>query len=321
MTPRLLAAVALACALLHAAPPPARAYDEFFEPADYAVLSIEKVNGKPFVARIKNVFTGRAYDYVPGDALGPTFIREVGENQVTLVDRLTRREYLLPVPRTTLDRQLEEKERDRHKVLFDEARRLFKIGQSKSASDKLKEALKLSPGFRDGHFLLAIIYHENRLYKDAFRHYREVASIDPKNHRAYYNLAQLFAETGNPNEAIYYLRRALGVKPDYERALNLYSSVQDQIEEARRSKGSMQQMQERERRRESLKAAMATLADEIRTLKADLEEQKIAAADPKRSAKEKAADKARGEEIGQSLQVKERLYEIQAKELEKLLGQ
>jgi hypothetical protein len=155
MIPRLAAPLALA--LLLSAAPAARAYDEFFEPADYSVLAIEKVNGKPFVARIKHVFTGRSYDYVPGDALGPTFIREVGDTQVTLVDRLTRREYLLPVPRSTLDRQLEEKERDRHKVLFDEAKRLFKVGQSKSASDALKEAVKLSPGFKDAHFLLGII--------------------------------------------------------------------------------------------------------------------------------------------------------------------
>ena len=310
MTPRLAAFPLALALLLHAAPAPAS--DEFFEPGDYAVLSIEKVNGKPFVARIRHVFTGRAYDYVPGDFLGPTQIREVGETQVTLVDRLTRREYLLPVPRSTLDRKLEEKERDRHKVLFDEARRLFKIGQSKSAADLLKDALRLSPGFKDAHFLLGIIYHENRLYKDAFRHYREVVSLDPKNHRAYYNLAQLFAETGNPNEALYYLRRALGVKPDYERALNLYSSVQDELEAARRSKGSMQQMQERERRKESLKGTMSTLAEEIRALKADLEEIKI-------SGKTDKATKEREDDIKQQLIVKERLYEIQSKELEKLL--
>lgn len=300
--------------LLLLAAVPAAAFDEFFEPGDWSVLAIEKVGGKPFVARIRNAFTGRAFDYVPGDAVGPTVIREVTETQVVLEEALTKKQYFLPVPKSTLDRQFDEKARDRHKVLFDEARRLFKIGQSKSAAGQLKEALTLNPGFKDAHFLLGIIYHENRLYKDAFRQYREVVTIDPKNFRAFYNLAQLFSETGNFNESLYYLRKALAVKPDYEKALNLYSSVQDEIDRAKKSSGSMLSMQEREAKKEKLKADMQKVADEIRQIKGDLEEIKI-------EKKTDAETKARKETLEAALLVKTRLYEFQSKQLEQLLAE
>lgn len=315
----LLPLLAAAALLFPAAP--LRASDGFFEPGDYAVLSIEKVNEKPFVARIRHVFTGRVYDYVPGDTLGPTLLKAVTEEGVVLEDRLTRREYHLPVPRETLERRLQEKSRDQHKILFDEARRLYKVGQAKSAADRLKEAVRIHPGFRDAHFLLAIIYHEHRLYRDAFRHYRETVSLDPKNHRAYYNIAQMFNETANFPEAIYYLRRSLAVKPDYEKALNLYSSVQDEIDRAKKSTGSMQSVQERERQREKLKADMQKAADEIRELKAEMEEITERLKEPGKPAKETQEMKEKQESVRMQLEVKEKFYEIQSGQLQRLLEQ
>lgn len=308
----LLPLLAAAALLLPAAP--LSAADGFFEPGDYAVLSIEKVNEKPFVARIRHVFSGRVYDYVPGDALGQAVLKAVTEEGVVLADRLTKREYHLPVPRETLERRLQEKSRDQHKILFDEARRLYKVGQAKSAADRLKEAVRLHPGFKEAHFLLAIIYHEHRLYKDAFRHYRETVSLEPKNHRAFYNLAQMFNETGNFPEAIYYLRRALAVKPDYEKALNLYSSVQDEIDRAKKSTGSMQSMQERERQREKIKADMQKAADEIREMKAEMEEIKAGGKTDKET-------KEKQESLRMQLEVKEKFYEVQSGQLQRLLEQ
>lgn len=320
MRPPHAPALALALALLCAAliPPAASADDGFFEPADYAVLSIEKVNDKPFVARIRHRFTGRVYDYVPGDALGPAVIRQVTDEGVTLADRLTKRTWHLPVPHAELERKLMEKARDQHKVLFDEARRLYKVGQARSASERLKEAVALAPGFKEAHLLLAIIYHEHRLYKDAFRHYRETVSIDPKAHRAFYNMAQMFFETNNFNEALYYLRRALAVKPDYEKALNLYSAVQDEIELSKKSRGSMQSMQERERQREKIKSDMQRVADEIRELKADLEELRLAD-QTTMSANERKEFKEKEESLKMQLGVKEKFYEIQSSQLQRML--
>ena len=95
-------------------------------------------------------------------------------------------------------------------------------------------------------------------------HYKEVITIDPKEYRAYYNMAQIFNETENYKEALYYVRKALQLNPDYERGLNLYASVTDELEKRRKKEGSLQSVAARQKRKEKLKKNIKKLADTIR---------------------------------------------------------
>ena len=66
-------------------------YYENFDPSDYAVVSIETVDGTPFAAVIRNRINGRSYEFYPGDTLGPTKLVEITENNVVLEETLTSR--------------------------------------------------------------------------------------------------------------------------------------------------------------------------------------------------------------------------------------
>jgi tetratricopeptide (TPR) repeat protein len=290
-------------------------YDTIFDPEDYVVKKIENIDNKPFVATIKNRLIGRTYDFVVGDYLGPCKIVEITKDNVVVQEPLSRTQYYLPVPIRKIEKEITKKERDKYKVLFDEAKRLFKIGKAKSAAEKLLKSIKLNPNYKKSHFLLAIIYQENKLYKDAFMHYKEVITIDPKEYRAYYNMAQIFNETENYKEALYYVRKALQLNPDYERGLNLYASVTDELEKRRKKEGSLQSVAARQKRKEKLKKNIKKLADTIRKLKTDL----INLQSGKNANSKKV--KKEVELIKEQLDIKKRLYDYQTKQLEKLMEQ
>lgn len=289
-------------------------FADYFDPADFAVLTIEKVDGNPFAAKIRNRLNGRSYDFVLGDELGPTKIVEMTDDHVVLEDRLTKHQYHLPVPIGKLEEKMVQKEREEFRVKYDEARRLFRIGKGRSAVEMLKNVLEINPGYMDAHFLLAIIYHENHLYKDAFLHYKEVVTIDPKNHRAYYNIAQIFTETANFKEALYYVRKALYIQPDYEKALNLYAQVQDELEQLAKREGTLQSVEEREKQKMKVQADMQRVGGEVQELTAQVDELKA-------KKKPDGKDKERLKNLQEQLNVKQRLYDYQSKQLKKLLDE
>ena len=290
-------------------------YDEVFDPSDYSVISIENVNNVPFVAKIRNNIVGRTYDFVPGDYIGPHKMIKVTENNIVLEDKLTKKKYFLPVPISYLEEKMTQKAKEEHQLLFEEAKRLFRIGKAKSAAKKLIEAIKGNPGYESAHFLLAIIYHENRLYKDAFLHYKEAVPINPKKYRAYYNMAQLFSETGNFKEALYYVRKTLVLKPDYEKGLNLYANIMDEIEQEEKEKGTMQSVAERQRKKEKVKSNVKRIADQIRKIKIEIEVMNTL----KKKEKMTKENKKKLQILEDDLKVKESNYDSQTERLKKLM--
>lgn len=63
----------------------------------------------------------------------------------------------------------------------------------------------------------------------AARGYREVLHVEPRNVYAYYNLALVFEEQGDPSRAEYYYRIALGLDPAYVGALMNLAHLQAEV--------------------------------------------------------------------------------------------
>jgi septal ring factor EnvC (AmiA/AmiB activator) len=125
-------------------------------------------------------------------------------------------------------------------------------------------------------------------------------------------MAQIFNETENYKESLYYVRKSLQLKPDYERGLNLYASVVDELEQKEKKEGSMQSVAARRRQKEKLKNNIEKIADSIRKLK-------TAVITLESSKKMDDKKKKELENLNNQLEVKERLYNYQTKQLQKLM--
>lgn len=86
--------------------------------------------------------------------------------------------------------------------LFGEGLRAFTMYEGKKASDLLKKALAIDPGFVDAWMLLADLYEGNEQYEEAYQIYEKVITISPDFQIPYYKLASAQLKTGEYEKAL-----------------------------------------------------------------------------------------------------------------------
>lgn len=268
---------------------PAFAYSGFpsdyrldFDPADLKLVRIENVNGEPFSASIKNISTGREYEYFKGDYIGSLEVFSIATMQVELRHRLSRQRYILALPVDRVDRYAERSYRDQAQIDYEQALLYYKSGDSSSAIELLKKAARQRPDFEDALFFTAYIYHESNFYAEAFDYYNQVMGVNPRNYKCLYNIAEIQAVNGKINDAVFTLKKCLRLRPDYQKALTLMARINEEIEARnKKAKAAKEYSAAREREIASLKKAVTQYAENIKQLEAALDAAKKSKGDVK----------------------------------------
>ena len=94
------------------------------------------------------------------------------------------------------------------------------MGKRDEALACWQEAVRLEPGYPEGHFNLAVGLVEQRRVEEAAVHYENVLQLRPDCSEAYSNLGLLRFEQGRPAEAVILLQQAIRLKTDYADAHN-----------------------------------------------------------------------------------------------------
>jgi|GEM_PF-4942946 len=246
-----------------------------FDPGDLKLLKVEYVNSKPFSALIKNVHTGKQFDYFIGDFIGPLEVDKVDKMQVELRHRLSRQKYILALPLDKVEEAAEQSFKDEASLIYDQAALFYKSGDTSQAVELLNKALTKRPDFEDAVFFLGYVYHESGMHKEAYECYTRVSVINPRNYKCFYNMAEILAANRKVNDAVYMLKKSLKIRPDYKNALELYEKITDELDDKKtkaeaRPKDNIAGKLEKE----SLKKALAQYADNIKQLEKALEEAK-----------------------------------------------
>ncbi len=248
-----------------------------FDPADLALLKVEKVDGKPFLALIKNMHTGRQFEYVTGDFIGPLEVFSIGEMQVELRERLSQRKFTLSLPIDRVNKKAETMAKDQYDLMFDKAVLVYKSGDVKFALELLLKVVEAKPHYEEALFFLAYVYHENKYYKEAYDYYLRVARENPRNYKCMYNMAEILAANQKNNDAVFMLKKCLSIRPDYEKALGLYRTITDEIDyQKNKKKENSQDEKIKKRKIEELKIFISGYAEALKKLEADLAEAKKA---------------------------------------------
>jgi tetratricopeptide (TPR) repeat protein len=94
-----------------------------------------------------------------------------------------------------------------------------KMENHKAAIEDYLIAVKKSPNFSSAYLALGVSYTLLNDLENAKKYYLLCMQIDPMNEMAYYNFADVLAKNDNNyNEAIYYYKYAIDIKPDYTKA-------------------------------------------------------------------------------------------------------
>ena len=91
-------------------------------------------------------------------------------------------------------------------------------GRFAEAADRLREAVRLQPGYAKAHNGLGVALAGLGLLADSEGAYRRALALSPGSGRARYNLANNLAKQGRTDEAIASYRQALAVDPDSSEA-------------------------------------------------------------------------------------------------------
>ncbi|HNY13331.1 MAG TPA: CDC27 family protein [Candidatus Wallbacteria bacterium] len=242
-----------------------------FDPADLALLKVERVDGKPFLALIKNLHTGRQFEYVKGDFIGPLEVYSIDEMQVELRERLSMRKFMLALPIERVNKKAETMVKDEYELLYDKAVLVYKNGDVKLALELLLKVVEAKPHYEEALFFLAYVYHENKYYKEAYDYYLRVVRENPRNYKCMYNMAEILAANQKNNDAIFMLKKCLSIRPDYEKALELYNTIMDELDyQKNKQKENSQDEKTRRRKMEELKKSVSDYAEAIKKLEADL---------------------------------------------------
>ena len=94
----------------------------------------------------------------------------------------------------------------------------FAAGKNGLARRELSQALKISPGFADAHFLMGKINYSEKNFSQSRADFQESIRLNPKNARAYYQLALIHEDEQRPDAAEDALKKALRITPGYEDA-------------------------------------------------------------------------------------------------------
>lgn len=248
-----------------------------FDPADLVLLKVEKVDGKPFLALIKNLHTGRQFEYVKGDFIGPLEVRSIDDMQVELRERLSQRKFVLALSIDRVNKKAETMSKDQYDLLFDKAVLIYKSGDVKLALELLLKVVEAKPHYEEALFFLAYVYHENKYYKEAYDYYLRVVRENPRNYKCMYNMAEILAANQKNNDAVFMLKKCLALRPDYEKALELHRTIMDEIEyQKNKMKENSQDEKTRKRKIEELKKSVADYAEALAKLEKELAEAKKA---------------------------------------------
>ena len=257
------------------------------DPADLKLVKVENVNGVPFSAAIKNISTGREFEYFTGDFIGALEVYAIDTMQVELRHRLSRQRYLLALPINRVDSYAERSFKDKAETDYEQAVLFYKSGDSSSAIELLKKAVKQRPDFEDALFFAGYIFHESNYYADAFDYYTQVMGVNPRNYKCLYNIAEIQAVNGKVNDAVYTLKKCIRIRPDYGKALTLLSRINEDLEaKKKKARAAKEYSAARDREIATLKKAVAQYAENIKQLEAALEAAKKTKGDTKTIASE-----------------------------------
>lgn len=243
-----------------------------FDPADLKLVRVENVNGAPFSAAIRNVSTGREFEYFKGDFIGALEVYSIDTMQVELRHRLSRQRYILALPINRVDNFAERSFKDKAEMDYEQAVLFYKSGDSSSAIELLKKAVKQRPDFEEALFFAGYIFHESNFYADAFDYYTQVMAVNPRNYKCLYNIAEIQAVNGKINDAVHTLKKCIRIRPDYNKALTLLNRINEDLEvKKKKAQAAKEYSAARDREIATLKKAVAQYAENIKQLEAALE--------------------------------------------------
>ncbi len=111
----------------------------------------------------------------------------------------------------------------------------YEAGQSMRIEEAFKEAIKYDPEEMASHFNLALGYHLNDKYEEAFEEYQKADEIEPENPKVWCNVGVLHFQQDELLEAENAFLAATTLNPDYARAwdnLAVTLGAQDKLDEA-----------------------------------------------------------------------------------------
>jgi len=101
-----------------------------------------------------------------------------------------------------------------HREAYADGRKAIKLKKYDLAIDKFKEAVRLSPQYKDAWFFLGKTYDHLNRNEDAIEAYRNLEKIDPAyNTSIYYDVAKAYIELDNLRAARIYVKRYLDRLP------------------------------------------------------------------------------------------------------------
>ncbi len=250
-------------------------YRSEYDPADLKLNKIEQVHGEPFSASIKNLITGREFEYFTGDYIGSLEVYKIESMQVELRHRLSRQRYLLSLPIDKVNKYAESNYKDEAVIYYEQAVLCYKTGESSSAIELLKKAVQKRNGYEDALFFAGYIFHENNYYTEAYDYYTQVMVVNPRNYKCLYNMAEILAINSKINEAVFTLKKCLKIRPDYDKALALLNKINDELEYKRRAKiEASQGAAARAKEIDTFKKTLTQYAENIKQLEEALKEAK-----------------------------------------------
>ncbi|MGA1822984.1 MAG: tetratricopeptide repeat protein [Thermoplasmatota archaeon] len=109
---------------------------------------------------------------------------------------------------------------DDDEVLYHLGNAYFITGDLETAYQHLKKATRLNPGSFRAYNNLGVILQKTGHFEEAIRSLNHALELNQKYERSWYNLGSLFMELDPPllNEAVIFLKRAIEIDPDYQKA-------------------------------------------------------------------------------------------------------
>ena len=99
------------------------------------------------------------------------------------------------------------------------------MGKEEKAKQTLQKLIQKNPKSYHGHKALAQIYEKENALQIAIEEYIRAANMRPNEDSMQYKIADLFHQTGNPNNAIKILQELLRKKPEWEDASILLGDI------------------------------------------------------------------------------------------------
>jgi tetratricopeptide (TPR) repeat protein len=106
---------------------------------------------------------------------------------------------------------------------------LLEAGRLEDAVGEFEQALRLDPGFAQGHFDLGVAWGTAGNFPEAIRHYEQALRLQPRFAEAHSNLGAVLTRAGRIDEAIEHFERAIQINPDLADAHNNLGVALDRL--------------------------------------------------------------------------------------------